>query len=347
LQQAFREIGEGEELPWEIVSYKIDRDYFLKERHKAYQAGETEECKDARCSACGVCDFDAMRNLLAAPATSPRPEPATGLLQGLAGARVRLGYRKTETVRFISHLDVLREIERTLRRAETPVLYSEGFSPRPKISAGPPLALGWTSDAEWVDVDLAGEWDDARLALLLEQLNTSVAPGLQFFVAGNVASREDSLVAQIRSGTYVATLPNPPFATTLGDLESAVRQFLALDRVMVRRERKTQRGQETRVRELDIRPLVFDLTVLGANRIELTLATASDGSVKPTEVLMAALSLEEAMVPLIQIHKLAATFANGDDPMAAALARAEGSNLETRDSDCWRPAGDPRGDPGG
>jgi radical SAM-linked protein len=287
-----------------------------------------------------------MRNLLAAPAGSPKPEPATGLLQGIPGSRVRLGYRKTDAVRFISHLDLLREIERCLRRAQAPVLYSEGFSPRPKISAGPPLALGWTSDAEWVDVDLAGEWDADRLSSLLGDLNRSVAPGIEFFTAGTVSPREDSLVAQIGRGTYLATFAAPAFDTTLGDLESATHRFLASEQIVIRRERKT-RDNETRVRELDIRPLVFDLAVLGDDRIELTLATASDGSVKPTEVLAAALGLQETKVPLIQIHKLAATFSNGDDPMAAALVRAEESTLETRDTDSWRPAGDPRGDPGG
>ncbi|MEE8326551.1 MAG: TIGR03960 family B12-binding radical SAM protein, partial [candidate division NC10 bacterium] len=38
LQDSFKEIEENEEMPWEIVTYKIDRKYFLKERHKAYRA---------------------------------------------------------------------------------------------------------------------------------------------------------------------------------------------------------------------------------------------------------------------------------------------------------------------
>jgi radical SAM-linked protein len=241
---------------------------------------------------------------------------------------------------------VLRELERTLRRAEAPVLYSEGFSPRPKISAGPPLALGWTSDAEWIDADLAGEWPAARLAGLVAELNRVVAPGISFFVAATVPSSEPSLVAQIVRGTYVARFPNPPFDSSLGSLEEAARRFLAADRVVVRRERK-QRGQDVRVREIDIRPLVHDLAVVSGEEIVLTLATASDGSVKPTEVLAAALGLDDSKIPLIQIHKLAATFATGDDPAAHALARAEVSTLETRNIDSWEPARDARGDPGG
>ena len=330
-----------------MVSYQIDRDYFLKERHKAYRAAETAECKEERCSSCGVCDFQAMRNLLAAPVASPKPEPGKGLLRGLPGCRVRLGYRKGREVRFISHLDLLRELERTLRRAEAPVLYSEGFSPRPRLSAGPPLALGWTSHAEWIDAELAGDWPEDRLAALLADLNRCVAPGIQFFVAGTVPAHQESLVAAITQAVYLARLPNPPFDTSLGELEAATRRFLSADTVTVRRERKAQRGQEARVREMDIRSLVYDLAVLGDDRIELTLATADNGSVKPTEVLGAALGLSQAKLPLIQIHKLAASCASGDDPLAHASARAEVNTLETRDFDCWEPARDSRGDPGG
>ncbi len=101
------------------------------------------------------------------------------------------------------------------------------------------------------------------------------------------------------------------------------------------------------MREVDLRPLVYDLAVLSDDRIELTLATADNGSVKPTEVLGAALGLTEATVPLIQIHKLAASCALEEDLLAQALARAEVNTLETRDIDCWEPARNSRGDPGG
>ncbi|MBI4421335.1 MAG: DUF2344 domain-containing protein [Gemmatimonadetes bacterium] len=353
LRDTFREIGEDEELPWEVVSYKIDRGYFLKERHKAYAAGETDECKHVRCSACGVCDFEAVRNLLAAPVTTAKPDPATGLLQGVPGSRVRLGYRKGEAVRFISHLDLLRELERTFRRAEAPVLYTEGFSPRPRLSAGPPLALGWTSDAEWIDVDLAGEWPQERLTELLADLNRHVVPGIDFFVATVVPPGTGSLVAGIAQGTYRATLPNPPFETTLGELEGAARRFLDAPSVVILRERKGQRGQrgqrehERLNRPVDIRPLVYDFAVLSEDTVALTVATSSDGSVKPTEVLAAALGLDETRVPLIQIRKLAATLASGDDPAACGAARAEVNTLETRNLDYWEPARDARRDPGG
>ncbi len=93
LGDTFREIGEDEELPWEIVSFKIDRDYFLKERHKAYAAGETVECKDVRCSACGVCDFDSLKNVLAEPGDTAAPSDPPSMLQGVPATTVRQARR--------------------------------------------------------------------------------------------------------------------------------------------------------------------------------------------------------------------------------------------------------------
>ncbi len=324
LQDSFKEIEENEEMPWEIVTYKIDRKYFLKERHKAYRAGETPECKHERCSACGVCDFDAMKNLLAAQTGSPPPpERAPGLLQGVRGTTLRLGYRQGEPVRFISQLDLLRELERTFRRAELPLVYTEGFSPRPKLSVGPPLPLGWTSDSEWIDIELAGEWPEEALLGLVDLLSASSAPGVDFFVAAAMPAGMGALGAQIAESVYVADLPFPPFELTFGDLEQAMSEFLATPSVVIQRRRKG------RVKQVDIRPLVRELSVTAHDQVILTVATGGGGSVKPTEVLQAALKLDGSAVPLIKIHKLMAILASGENPVAQSLAMAQVNNFET------------------
>ncbi len=339
-----REIGEDEELPWEIVSYKIDRKYFLKERHKAYAGRQTAECKDERCSSCGVCDFQAMKNLLAAPATAPSARPADGMLQGLPGTTVRLRLSKGSGVRFISHLDLMREIERALRRAHVPVLHSEGFSPRPKISAGPPLALGWTSDSEWIDVELAGDWPEPRLRDLLEDLNAVVATGITFTLAAAMPPKSGSLMSEIELSTYIARFPRPPFDTSFGTLTEASESFLGMSEAVILRERKKARER----RAIDIRPMVHEFAVVAEDEVVLRLTTASGRSAKPTEVLQAALGLEESRVPLVQIHKLEATLASGDCPSTGAIARAEVEDFETRDTHhSTQPARDARGNSGG
>ncbi|MDG2111833.1 MAG: TIGR03936 family radical SAM-associated protein, partial [Actinomycetota bacterium] len=53
--------------------------------------------------------------------------------------RVRIRFQKLGKVRFVGHRDVARIFERALRKVGFPVTYSEGFSPRVKLSFG--LAL--------------------------------------------------------------------------------------------------------------------------------------------------------------------------------------------------------------
>jgi len=62
--------------------------------------------------------------------------------------KVNFTFAKKGTMRFISHLDLMRLFMRALRRAELPVKMTEGFSPHPKISLKRALKLGVESENE-------------------------------------------------------------------------------------------------------------------------------------------------------------------------------------------------------
>lgn len=72
-------------------------------------------------------------------------------------------YTKTDGAEYLSHLDLLRHIDRTLRRAGITVKMSEGFHPHPKIFMNNPLGLGIKSIAEYcaVDTDFDGDFRQA------------------------------------------------------------------------------------------------------------------------------------------------------------------------------------------
>ena len=342
LESVFREREESEELPWEVVSWRVDRDFLLDERRAARDAALTADCKNEACSVCGVCDLGTLENVLSKPVSAQSPEKTEGLLQGKLGTAVRLRYHKANEVRFLSHLDMMRELQRTLRRADVPVLYTEGYSPRPKLSAGPPLPLGWTSDSEWIDIELAGDWPERRLDGLLDDLNTKTARGIRFLQAAAMPQRTVSLAAGIATSTYVARFPSPPFETSLGELTERAGEFMARKAVRI-----TRRGKR-RSSEIDIRSMVREFAVVNEDEIVLRLSTVNGKTVRPTEVLRVALGLEEDRVPLIHIFKSEAMFATGDCPTTGAVGRAEAKSFETRNTDFSnKPTRDPRGDSGG
>ena len=57
----------------------------------------------------------------------------------------------------MSHLDLMHTWERVIRRSHLPLAFSQGFNPHPKINFASALALGTTSDGEYMDMELTEE----------------------------------------------------------------------------------------------------------------------------------------------------------------------------------------------
>ncbi len=74
-----------------------------------------------------------------------------------AGGRpcFRLTYSKLPPLTTISHKDLIEVLQRTMRRAGLPLAYSQGYSPHPRVSFGPPLPVGVAGLAELADVELS------------------------------------------------------------------------------------------------------------------------------------------------------------------------------------------------
>ncbi|MCX5710732.1 MAG: TIGR03936 family radical SAM-associated protein [Candidatus Omnitrophica bacterium] len=57
-------------------------------------------------------------------------------------------FSKTDWMKYISHLDLMRLFVRAMRRAQLPLKNTEGFSPHPKLSLKRALKLGLESESE-------------------------------------------------------------------------------------------------------------------------------------------------------------------------------------------------------
>lgn len=89
----------------------------------------------------------------------------------------RLFFNKYEDMKYISHLDLLRFMERILRKGGIPVKYSQGFHPRPKISLGNPISLGTEAFNEAMDIELR---EDMTNEDLFNKLNNKCVMGFEF-----------------------------------------------------------------------------------------------------------------------------------------------------------------------
>jgi radical SAM-linked protein len=188
--------------------------------------------------------------------------------------RYRIQFEKSDQIRFISHLDLHRTWERTLRRAGLPVYHSQGFNPRPKINLSRALPLGQTSECELMDVWLKKKIEPREL---LDRLQESAPPGLILSSAEEVALSESSLQSRITSAAYVVSLHE---LSDAGAIKSAIDRILQADQLPRIRRKK----------EYDLRPLIESLEIgsISAEGITLNmhLAAREGATGRPEEVLL-------------------------------------------------------------
>ena len=111
-------------------------------------------------------------------------------MKGSDGVPVRLRFTKLGKVRFVSHRDVARAFERAFRIEQLPLAFTQGFSPRPKVSFGLALGTGHESVAEYLDLDLA---DPVDVDGLPDRISAVLPEGIDVTGACELTERAPSL----------------------------------------------------------------------------------------------------------------------------------------------------------
>lgn len=132
--------------------------------------------------------------------------------------RVLFRFTKGEPIRYVGHLDLMRVVERAMRRSGFPVAYSQGFNPRPRMAFASALTLGATSEWELCQLDLAEDLDEARVWEAFEALRRQLPPGIAIREVWPIPLEKRNPFIQVRAAEYELTL-----AGTDGE---RVRQFL-------------------------------------------------------------------------------------------------------------------------
>jgi radical SAM-linked protein len=183
---------------------------------------------------------------MSGPVNRPRPDHATPGPASVA-QRLVVRYAKRGRMRFASHRDIARAVERGVRRAGLPIAYSAGFSPHPKISYAGGAPTGTASEAEYLEISLTSACaaPDVR-----ERLDAALPDGIDVIEVQELSSKPGGDTAlRLEGSQWRVVLPG----VTPGDAARAVQAFLAAPSVMV--ERLTSKG----IRRLDARAAVVAL----------------------------------------------------------------------------------------
>jgi radical SAM-linked protein len=166
---------------------------------------------------------------------------------GWPAMRIRIFYQKTLPLRFTSALDLQRIWERSLRRADLRIMYSQGFHPQPKIQLGIPLPLGFISDDECVDIWLENEVICDHLIKILEP---NVPDGILINDIIQIEDHASPVVTTITVSEYLVKFWS--IDTTDKILQVLIDDLLQQTSIL----RVKRKGKQ-----YDLRPLILELRV--------------------------------------------------------------------------------------
>jgi radical SAM-linked protein len=188
--------------------------------------------------------------------------------------RLRIIFSKTDAMRYTSHLDLHRTWERTMRRANLPLAYSQGYNPHPRINLASALPLGFTSECEIVDIWLE---EDRPLEAITTALTRAAPPGVKLQIIRKVDLRAPTLQTILSSTDYIIT-----FLDHFPELDGLLAELLNAEKL----------ERERRGKQYDLRPLILAAEQLDDDdqshaRLYIRLSALEGATGRPEEVIEA------------------------------------------------------------
>lgn len=155
--------------------------------------------------------------------------------------KLRLRFTKTGRAIYISHLDLMRTMQRAFLRAGMPLRYSEGFNPHAQISILLPLSVGVESQCELMDFRLTA---GVPLDEIPARLTAVMPEGIEVVEAYEEAGKPRDLKWLRVKGRFCYD------NRTVEEATAALQAFYARDSIVV--TKKTKRGMG----EIDLVPAI-------------------------------------------------------------------------------------------
>ena len=184
-------------------------------------------------------------------------------------------FEKFPRIRHIGHLDLMRAMQRALRRSGLPVKFSQGFNPHLLLTFAAPLSVGMAGKREIMEVPLSADVTEEDF---LQKINSALPPELPCLSARIIEDKHPASMASLYAAEYEIVIDSDDCA-----ISDSIAAFMAQETIMALR--KTKSGEKM----VDIRPMIYSLEATGKNVLRCRLALSEAATCKP-ELLMDALS---------------------------------------------------------
>ncbi len=185
LEKYYKELSEDTVFPWDFIDIGVKKAFLYKEYLNAKREIPTEMCTDvSSCNACGTCKGSFLKERF-----EKRAEFYQKLKKEIELERSKehedkeeqrhyylVEFSKTGEIKFVSHLDLIRIIQRGLRISNLPIAFTKGFSPKPILTFSPALEVGVEGENEFFAVETTKETDPKTFA---EKLNSGLPDGIR------------------------------------------------------------------------------------------------------------------------------------------------------------------------
>ncbi|MBI2918470.1 MAG: DUF2344 domain-containing protein [Chloroflexi bacterium] len=190
--------------------------------------------------------------------------------------RLCLTFSRGPELQYLAHLDLLRLWQRTLRRAGLPLLYSQGYSPAPKLSLACPLPVGVTGQAELLEFHLR---QPQTPEAVVRAVQPCLPKGLVLRHVEELPASTPALSSLVRWTAYEVEVPTE---LSRQELVEAIQGLLAATTFPWKHQR------DNAARHYDLRPLILGLEVLDStpsgHRLGMRLRWDSQGAGRPEQV---------------------------------------------------------------
>lgn len=248
-------------LPWDHLSCGLTRKFLLKERERALSETITDDCRYGACRNCGVCEFNGRKSTLIAQAKDKDIRPKQIFTERdqegeqppysverpdltVKASHFRIWYEKTGPMAYLSQLELQAVFERAFRRAQTPMAFSAGFHPMPRLSFGKALPVGVSSTAEWINVFFREDFEPAEL---IKKLIPVMPQGL-------IPLKADRLTMGKKQPQSVEEVFELQFTKDADMRRAQWANFMAAKTFVI--EKRTKKGK---MKEMDIRSIIKEV----------------------------------------------------------------------------------------
>ena len=163
---------------------------------------------------------------------------------------------------YLSHLDMQRTLQRALRRADMPLVYSQGFNPHPLMAFAGALSTGFESEREWFDVRLEGDMGPQDFEA---RLNAVLPEGMSVSHAMEAPEDLSTLTGRLAAARYTLWV-RPERVCSAAEVGSALDTLLHSEELMV--QKRTKSGAMV---PQNIRPQLYEARLTGEDGGSFTL----------------------------------------------------------------------------